>query len=513
MVTNIVAFGGALGLSTVLTHRVRAWANDVGLVDRPDGKRHVHDRPIPRVGGVAIFFSVVTVAVVALVLPGGPVGIPPDLRLQFYAILVGGAIIFALGFRDDIGPLAARTKFVAEALVAAAMFAAGVRIDGLVLPSGELVELPLIVALPLTIVWIVGLTNAFNLIDGADGVAGGAAIFASIAIAAVSIVAGNDLGAALALIVAGATLGFLFFNFPPATIFLGDCGSLFLGFILASLGVLTAQTASTALAVAIPVVSCGLPILDTLLAMMRRFLRGEPIFNPDRGHIHHRLRDLGHSPRKVAMLLYAACAGFALLSLVLVQPAGPATAVILSVAGVVVWIAVQRLHIPELLEVQRIVGRGLQQRAVIGNNVRIREAAARLRRVVRPEDVRTALREAFEGGDFDRVDFRIHHPGAPYLAGASLVRGADGAWRWVWGGNDRGPVGYWELRLPFHDAAGDVVGRLSLWRAPSGALILTDLRIIAEELQPELLRALDRLMARTGGHAGPRSRTGELVGA
>src|SRR5690606_4803900 len=145
------------------------------------------------------------------------------------------------------------------------------------------------------------------------------------------------------------------------------------------MGIITTQTAQTALAVAIPVVSCGLPILDTLLAMARRLLRGESLFTPERGHIHHRLRELGPQPRRVALILYAASAGFALLSLVLVQPSGRTTAMLFIIAGVAVWLAVQRLRIPELVEFGRVLGRSTRQRKVIAHNVRIRRAIEGIR--------------------------------------------------------------------------------------------------------------------------------------
>src|SRR5690606_5680961 len=150
------------------------------------------------------------------------------------------------------------------------------------------------------------------------GVAAGSAIFAALAVAAVLALGGDPWGTTVALTLAGAALGFLFFNFPPAPIFLGDSRSLFLGFMLRALGACRSPKAPTALAVVIPVVSFGVPILGPFLAIVRRFLRGEPVFKADRGRIHHRLRELGHSPRKVALVVYAASALFALLSLLLV---------------------------------------------------------------------------------------------------------------------------------------------------------------------------------------------------
>lgn len=491
--TSLFAFAVSIVLSLVLTHRVRSWAVRMGIVDRPDGVRRLHDRPIPRVGGMAIYASVATVLLIGLALGLPALDLPRGQTMPFVAVMAGGAVIFALGLWDDILGLAAWTKFIVELLVAAAVFALGVRLDAFGLPGGEVVHLPLMIALPVTMLWIVGLTNAFNLIDGSDGIAGGAAVFAAISIAAVSVLSSNELGTVVALTLGGATLGFLFYNFPPASIFLGDSGSLYLGFTLATLGILTTQTASTALAVAIPVVSCGLPILDTLLAMTRRFLRGERIFNPDRGHIHHRLRDLGHSPRKVALIMYAACAGFALLSLLLVQPAGRMTAVLFVAAGTVVWVGVQRLRVPELLEIQRIVARGFQQRTAIAHNVRIRNAITRMRRAEDPRALLDALASAFEGGEFARVECWLPGEVAAPLAGCrSVVLDGDGVlWRWN-APNCNGNGRYWEMRFPFFGGAEHPIGRLSLW-LPATTSRLTDSRLILDELQPEFWRALLRL--------------------
>jgi UDP-GlcNAc:undecaprenyl-phosphate GlcNAc-1-phosphate transferase len=494
LLSSIVAFAAALLLSILLTHRVRGLARRKGWVDRPDGVRRLHDRPIPRVGGIAVFLSVIVVAA-ALLFAAAPVTKLTEAdNVRFLGLMAGGAAVFALGLWDDLRGLSARKKFAVEALLAAAIYIVGFRIEDVALPGIGVVELPSSVSLPLTLIWIVGITNAFNLIDGSDGVAGGAAVFAAGSLAAVSALNGNELGVIVALTLAGAALGFLFFNFPPASVFLGDSGSLYLGFMLAGLGILTAHTASTTVAVAIPVVSFGLPILDTLLAMTRRFLRGERIFNPDRGHIHHRLRDLGHSPRKIALLLYAACAGFALLSLLLVQPAGSASAALLLLAGIVVWIAVQRLRIPELVEVGRIVEKGLKQRTAIAHNVRIREAVARVRAAQDAEGVLRALAYAFESGEFDRAELLLAPVLGCALEGCPGVQKIGRAWRWTWNARPVQPTEVcWEFRLPLRDPQGRILGRLSLWRLDPDALLLTDIRLIGRDLRPAIQRALCRL--------------------
>jgi hypothetical protein len=183
--------------------------------------------------------------------------------------------------------------------------------------------------------------------------------------------------ATVTIILAGATVGFLCFNFHPASIFLGDSGSLFLGFMLAGIGLLGSQKSPTVIAVAIPIVSLGLPVLDTTLAVARRFLRGQPIFTADRAHIHHRLLSLGISPRRVALLLYSACALLGLSGMLLVNDSAY-VAVVLLVIGLGVGIAVQRLSYYEFEELCAMLRRGVRQRKVIRRNVRIREASVRV---------------------------------------------------------------------------------------------------------------------------------------
>jgi UDP-GlcNAc:undecaprenyl-phosphate/decaprenyl-phosphate GlcNAc-1-phosphate transferase len=489
----LVVFLATFLLGVFATYRVREFANQRALVDRPDAGRRMHDRPVPRVGGIGIVVSVVSVLVLVSLLHAPQLRDAADQLWPLLVLLTGGVAFFGIGLYDDVRGLTAKEKLALEVLVACAVFAAGVRIGGVGIPGSE-VSFSFALSLGLTVLWLVGVANAFNLVDGSDGVAAGAALFAAGVIAVVSLMAGNTLGATVAIALAGATLGFLFFNFPPASIFMGDSGSLFAGFMLAGLAVVTTQKAPTALAVAIPVVSLGLPIVDTTLTIIRRFLRGQPLFTADRGHIHHRLRDLGHSPRQVALLLYAVCGGFALLSLLLVNPSNSASVIVLVVTGLAVLVAVQRLGIPELIEVRRILNRSLCQREVIAYNVKIRESIGQLRRAHTAEGAFDALRRAFEQGEFARVELSLTPQFAPGLAQAQGVVAEPGGYRWSWARPEaeESEARLWELALPFRDATGHVVGRLSLWRPADGAHLLSDVRMVALELQPAFREALIR---------------------
>lgn len=485
------AFVASLGLSLVLTYLVRSWATRRGFVDRPDGVRRLHPEPIPNVGGTAIVLSTLgAFLLTAFFLPSFPAS---DQSTHVLAMLAGGFGIFLVGFWDDVRNISPATKFTLQTAIAVAVFAVGVRISGVTVGDVSSGVLPLWASLGVTVLWLVGTTNAFNLIDGGDGLAAGAALFASASLAVVFALNADPLGALMALTLTGACLGFLFFNFPPASIFLGDSGSLFLGFTLAALGVITTHTAPTVLAVAIPIVAFGLPLLDTMVAMVRRFLRREPIYKADRGHIHHRLRDLGHSPRKVALLAYGVCAGFAALSLLLTRSDNPSVLPVFIIAGAILAIGLSRLNIPELAELQRVVGRGFQQRMVIAHNVRVQEASAKLAADgAGSSEIFGAFYHAFFGAEFDRIELWVPEDLAAGLSAVrgDLTRSADGClWKWeLCTVDDERQL--LEIRVPLFGSEDRAVGRLSLFRRSDRERLFTDVRLLSTHFGPALMRAL-----------------------
>lgn len=462
---SVLAFATSLIASLALTYLVRERATRAGMFD-PTDHRKVHTRQIPRVGGVAIFLSV-AIALAVLALRGGFEGLG-FASSKLAVIVIGGAATFALGLYDDLRQLRARYKFAVQIAIAVAIFAAGVRIDTIALPLIGQISFNPVMGLFFTIFWFVGLTNAFNLIDGLDGLASGAAMFALTTMFVVATI-NQQAGAALVtLAVAGATLGFLRYNFHPASIFLGDSGSLFLGFMLAGIGAISSQKGSTVVAIAIPLVSLGLPVLDTALAIVRRFLRGQPIFSADRGHIHHRLLGLGHSPAKVALLMYAGCAGLALGGMLLVNQSGY-VAVVLAVVGLGVGIVVQRLRYYEFEELGRLLRKGVQQRQVIGKGVRVREAGVRIARQRDLERVFDILESTFAGDDFQRAEVRLR-PSFVKTAHVGTLddrRLEDDIAIWSWNRGDHEDPTLWEIKLPLIE--GDHrIGSMVLWKDGAG---------------------------------------------
>ena len=467
--------------SAALTYAVREFARRAGLVD-PCNERKVHVNPVPRVGGVAIVLAV-GLALTATIALFGSRMVAADGR--GLATVIGGALaVHAIGLIDDIRPMRARWKFLAQIVIACGVFLAGLRVTTLSLPFIGTVELGIVVGMLFTVIWFVGITNAFNLIDGLDGLAAGAALFALTTMFVVASFNGLIGAATVTIILAGATVGFLCFNFHPASIFLGDSGSLFLGFMLAGIGLLGSQKSPTVIAVAIPIVSLGLPVLDTTLAVLRRFLRGQPIFSADRAHIHHRLLSFGHSPRNVALLLYGACALLGLGGMLLVNDSAY-VAVVLLVIGLGVGLSVQRLRYYEFEELARVLKRGVHQRKNIGRNVRIREASVRVADLDNLDRVFETLEATFAQDEFESAEVRLRRS----FVGAGQSQDAyrrldDDVPVWTWRRADVTLAACWEIRLPFLAPSGERIGSLVLWQdGRANDVSLADMHAIAYDLR------------------------------
>jgi UDP-GlcNAc:undecaprenyl-phosphate GlcNAc-1-phosphate transferase len=311
----VAVFAAAALLSLVLTPVVRRLARRFDVVDQP-GARRVHSSPIPRGGGLAVAAAFIAVAGVTLV-------VAPDRGLfdtstlagrQVVALLAGGALAAVLGTIDDWFDLRARWQLAGQLVLAAFAVALGITVEALANPFGPgVIELGGLFGIAFTVVWILGMINSINFIDGLDGLSSGIALIAAVTLAIISLsgpVVQPDI-AMLCLAFAGALAGFLRWNFHPASIFVGTSGVMFMGYTLALLSILGTAKVVVALLV------LGVPIIDTFWIIVRRLAAGRSPFSPDRGHIHHRLLDLGLSHVQTVLLIYAMCAALAILSLVL----------------------------------------------------------------------------------------------------------------------------------------------------------------------------------------------------
>lgn len=285
------AFLGAGAITYGLTPLVRHLALRLGVL-KPPGDRGVHRRPVPHIGGLAIVAGVLAMA-------WGLDGDTPVGR----GIIIGGLLITFLGLLDDLLNLPAWGKFFGQVLVAALVAHAGVRIQAVTDPFGGMIATGLW-SVPLTVFWLVAVMNTINLIDGLDGLAAGLSGIASLTLLTVALRQSEPAVAILAAAVAGSAAAFLRFNFNPAKIFMGDTGSLFLGYMLGVLAVVGTLKDATTIALAIPILALGIPIFDTGFAIVRRVANHRPIGEADRGHLHHRLLDLGLNQRQAVLLLY-----------------------------------------------------------------------------------------------------------------------------------------------------------------------------------------------------------------
>lgn len=474
------------------TRLVRDVATRRGWVSLPRDGRHVHEFPLPRLGGVAIFlaFSISLTAwlVLSLAFPRLLDGLAPATLLRIY---VPACLIFCLGIYDDLRGASPYLKFAVQAIAAAMLFAGGMRVLDLPVIFGPY-SLPWFVGLPLTVLWVVAVTNAFNLIDGLDGLAAGSALFSTMVVFVVSLVNHSWLGSLMSVILAGAILGFLRFNFNPATIFLGDSGSLFIGFLLSALALAGAQKAPTFVAVAIPVVSFGLPILETLLSILRRLISGRPIFTADSEHIHHKLLQMGFTHRQVVIVLYAVSAIFAMLSLFLLWPTGSTLGLVLAVVGTGIWLGVQHLNYLEFGELRRVAQRTIDQRQIVINNLSVRRAVAELRVAADFDQVRSILIAAFRSNDFDA--FELHLKSLP----GDHAPAADNNRHFHWSkfphiaALANQPL--WKLTLDLVTTSNRHRGSLIVYRVYSQRDLQLDVNLLTSEFPVTLANAVERVL-------------------
>ncbi len=467
----------------LLTPWVRRKACEWGAVAIPDNGRHIHAVPTPRLGGIAIFLAFLfTLALVPF--SGNLVSEIFLLKLpRIVSILIPATLIFGFGIYDDFRSASAPAKIIFQTIAATSLFLSGLRIENLSSPLGGYWRLPLLVSFALTALWVILITNAFNLIDGIDGLAAGASIFALLSILIFSIAQGDPEISLLSITLLGAVFGFLRYNFNPATIFLGDSGSLFLGFMAAALSLVGSQKGTTIVAIAIPLVTFGLPITEAGLSLIRRYLSGAPLLAGDRGHIHHRLLDRGLSQRQAAIILYGVCGLFSLFGLLLLNPQRNIAALVFFIIGVGLIFGVQHLRYPEFAELGQQIRQSVhRRRRNLANNVLLRRLSADLHRAESPATLFSLLERIEAIAQFDSITLYDQ-------AGLTI-------WSWQ-GGRKRvactDPDCTWRLTLPLLDVdrstLGQIVFEVEMWPDQSAF----DHASFAETLAQEIARSLSRM--------------------
>lgn len=503
MLSYVTLFSISLLLAFLLTPMVRRRAIAWGAIDVPDSGRRIHLRPTPRLGGVAIYLAfILTLGCVPLL--GNLVSASFRENLpRLAALFFPATLIFFVGIYDDFKGMTAPQKIVAQVAAAGILYALGIRIDVLSLPFGGTWHVPVLLAFPLTALWIVVITNAFNLIDGIDGLAAGASVFALFSILVFSIAQGNPEISLIAIVLVGALIGFLRYNFNPATIFLGDSGSLFLGFMAAALSIAGSQKGSTIIAIAIPLVSFGLPVVEAGLSLVRRFLGGDSLLAGDGGHIHHMLLRRGLTQRQVVILLYGVCAMFSLFGLMLLNPQRNLAALIFFVIGVGIVFGVQHLRYTEFSVLGNQIRDGMRrQRRALSVNVKMRRTSGTLATAQTPEQFFAALDAMQATEEFDAVLLEVSvDAGALEPYAARYRRWSDDTrcvvWVWERGETPPGDIldsdQVWTLRVPLSSTRGGMLGSVVFYRRLDDEEPTIDLRHICGPLQRELGAALERM--------------------
>ena len=508
MKTYFALFSIATIASLIITPIIRRICERYKLLDVPLDGRRIHRRAVPRLGGVALYFSCLAALSMLPFVDNLLTQTLSGFKSEFLTLFVPATLVLLLGAYDDLRGANATVKFLGLGLIATLFYAMGGRIDALSIPLVGSVQLPAVVSFIVTVVWLVGIANAFNLIDGLDGLASGAALFSSLVILGVSVSGERSLTIVVALVLCGALAGFLRYNFNPASIFLGDSGSLFTGFLLAALSVLGTQKATTAVAIVVPILAFGFPVVDTAMTMGRRLVSRKPVFQGDREHIHHMLLARGWSQRRAALVLYGVCALFGLVALIFPATGSKLTGFMLFVISVAVIIAVGHLRYHEVDEIRAGVKRTVADRRLrVANNIRVRRSALALSKAADLHEMFEATKHLLDFGEFSFANAQVGQAGRADMNErayrASLQRHPkqvlefrNGRVFWSWSGKDEDVPSRsdWCIRLPLVKD-GVEWGWLNFYRSADSERLLVDTNYLADLYRRELTDATASILA------------------
>lgn len=509
MKTYFALFSIATIVSLVTTPVIRRLCQRYKLLDVPSGGRRIHRNAVPRLGGLALYVSCLAALSMLPFVDNLLTQTLSGFKSEFLALFIPATLVLLLGAYDDLRGANAVVKFVGLGLIATLFYAMGGRIDALSIPLFGTVQLAPLLSFIITIVWLVGIANAFNLIDGMDGLASGAALFSSLVILGVSISQERTLMIVVALVLCGALAGFLRYNFNPASIFLGDSGALFTGFLLAALSVLGTQKATTAVAIVVPILAFGFPVVDMAMTMGRRLVSRTPVFQGDREHIHHMLLARGWSQRRAVLVLYGVCAIFGLAALLFPATGSKLTGFMLFVISVAVIIAVGHLRYHEVDEIRAGVKRTVADRRLrVANNIRVRRAALALSKASDLHEMFEAARHVLDSGEFSYANAQVGQPGCAEMNERAywsslqrhprqLLELRNGRVFWSWSVSDYAETNHsrsaWSFRLPLVKD-GVEWGWLNLYRRLDDDALLVDTNYLSDLFRREFTNAAARIL-------------------
>ncbi|MDD7986885.1 MraY family glycosyltransferase [Lentisphaera marina] len=443
--------------SLIITLICRYFGHKWKIVDQPDNYRKVHKKPIPLVGGYSIFISSLLSFLFVLFFQKDLIK-SEVIDPQMWALLVGAIIILLTGGYDDLHDIKPRHKALMQAFVASLLYIMGFAINKVSIPYIGTVDFTMI-SYPMTLFWFMGCMNVINLLDGLDGLAGGVSLFAIITLTVNSANSGNTTLLILNLIVSATLLAFLVFNFNPASIFLGDAGSMLLGYYIATISLISSTKAETALTLAIPFIAIGLPVFDTIVAFLRRWSRRVPISSADRKHIHHVLLSSGLSTKSVVLILYAICIVFSSVSYLLILKRDGTAMIFLSIILFVAFLYAKRYGIINTEQIiKRIKEDRFENKRSSLAQVELEKALHQFEKAISHEEIWEYAIPVFEAMQLDKTIFEFEDQDK------QLIWKKD---NWETGPITNEIIDKWSLFLKvFKDHI--VYGKIEVWKVSQG---------------------------------------------
>lgn len=477
MLSTLVSFGLTQWLARIAT--ARGWMRN----------ENGDSTGVPRLGGVSVFVTAL-IMLVLLILWDNQVAARVKAELPLALGLAGAAgAVFLIGLYDDLRGARPWQKLLVQGAAAMGLYITGFRVEILTNPFTHSATHLGWMSLPLTLLWLVAISNAFNLIDGLDGLAAGVGLFATVTLFLLAMLQAKSFVAAITVALAGALFGFLPHNFNPARIYLGDSGSLTIGMVLAALAIDSSQKGPVLLTVAIPLMIFGLPLLDMSVTTARRFLSGQPLFHRDEEHLHHRLQTIGMTPRASVLLLYGLAALFALASLLLVNYKGATAPLIALLCGILAWIVVRQMQYAEFAELDSHVRTEWRsQRRVLRNQILLRKAGDELRATSSLEGAWSVARRIFEALEFTAAACELHGRSALQWKGGAVETTAQSWTLTIPLAHEGRAIGALRLTRPMHH--GPLLFRISpLLQFFANDFAARLAEVLGEEPQPKMFRA------------------------